>query len=194
MEKSKDLAILILAAGTSSRLGTITKQLLKYKGESFLKIAVKKALNISDNIFVVLGHKKDECEKELEDFNINILYNENYKKGIGSTISFGIEHTKDYENTMIILCDQPFITKEHLISLKNHIDNKTIIASQYEQNNDSTVPAIFPKKYYEKLLKLTEDKGAKSIIKKEKIISIKLQKEQSIDIDTSDDINIYLNL
>lgn len=194
MEKSKDLAILILAAGTSSRLGTITKQLLKYKGESFLKIAVKKALNISDNIFVVLGHKKDECQKELEGFNINILYNENYKKGIGSTISFGIEHTKDYENTMIMLCDQPFITKEHLIYLKNHIDNKTIIASQYEQNNDSTVPAIFPKKYYGKLSKLTEDKGAKSIIKKEKIISIKLQKEQSIDIDTFDDINIYLNL
>jgi molybdenum cofactor cytidylyltransferase len=194
MKKSKNLAILILAAGTSSRLGNTTKQLLKYKSESFLKIAVKKAIKVSDNIFVVLGHKKDECQKELEGFNINILYNENYKKGIGSTISLGIEHTKDYENTMIMLCDQPFIKSKHLLSLKNNIDNKTIIASHYEQNDDSTVPAIFPKKYYKKLLKLNKDKGAKSIIKKENCISIKLQKEQSIDIDTPNDISVYLNL
>ena len=194
MKESNKLSILILAAGKSSRLGNITKQLLKYKDESFLKIAVKKALKISKNIFVVLGHEKDECRKELEEFDINILYNKDYEKGIGASISFGIKHTKDYQNTMILLCDQPFITAEHLLALKNNIDDKTIIATLYEQNNELTVPAIFPKRYYEKLLKLNEDKGAKSIIKKEKCTSVKLQKEQSIDIDTPSDISTYLDL
>lgn len=192
MQNSNNLAILILAAGTSSRLGNTTKQLLKYKDETLLKIAIKKALEISKDVFVVLGYKKDECQEEIKEFNINILYNKNYEKGIGSSISFGIDHTKDFENTMIMLCDQPFLKTEHLNALKNSIDNKNIIATQYEQNDESTVPAIFPKKHYDKLLKLNEDKGAKSIIKKEKTISIKLQKEQSIDIDTPKDIAFFL--
>ena len=44
MKNSKDLAVVILAAGISSRLGDITKQLSVYKNETLLKIAVKKAL------------------------------------------------------------------------------------------------------------------------------------------------------
>jgi molybdenum cofactor cytidylyltransferase len=144
MKKSKDLAVLVLAAGTSSRLGS-PKQPLNYKNESLLKIAVKKALRISNNVFVVLGYKKEQCQKELMEFNINILFNENYKIGIGSSISFGINHTKDFLNTMILLCDQPFLKSTHLYLLKVNIDNKHIIATKYEQNTMSTVPAIFPK-------------------------------------------------
>ena len=53
MQNSKDLAVVILAAGISSRLGNITKQLLVYKNETLLKIVVKKALEISKDIFVV---------------------------------------------------------------------------------------------------------------------------------------------
>ena len=53
MKNSKDLAVVILAAGISSRLGNLTKQLLVYKNETLLKIAVKKALEISKDVFVV---------------------------------------------------------------------------------------------------------------------------------------------
>lgn len=42
MENKKELAIIILAAGKSSRLGLITKQLLKYNGVTLLKELVKK--------------------------------------------------------------------------------------------------------------------------------------------------------
>ena len=87
MQNSKDLAVVILAAGISSRLGNITKQLLVYKNETLLKIAVKKALEISKDVFVVLGHEKEKCKKELKDFDVNIIYNPNYKKGMGSTLA-----------------------------------------------------------------------------------------------------------
>ena len=46
MEKFKNLAVIILAAGKSSRLKGKMKQLLKYQDESLIKIAVKKALKI----------------------------------------------------------------------------------------------------------------------------------------------------
>lgn len=191
MEKSKDLAMLILAAGKSSRLGE-PKQLLRYKGESLLKMALSKALEVSNNVFVVLGYEKEICEKEIKDLPVKILYNKDYDKGIGSSISFGITNTQGYKNTLIILCDQPFITIEHFNYLKNHIDNKTIIATQYEHSNFSTVPAIFPKKFYDELMKLKEDFGAKKILNKNQCINIKLKKEKSVDIDTIEDIKKYL--
>jgi molybdenum cofactor cytidylyltransferase len=188
MKNSKDLAVVILAAGTSSRLGNITKQLLVYKNETLLKIAVKKALEISKNVFVVLGHEKEKCEKELESFDVNIIYNTNYKKGMGSTLSLGIEHTKEFNHTMIMLCDQPFIPISHFQALKENIQNENIIASSYEKNKNSKVPAIFPKKYYDELLKLDADFGAKEILQKESCINIQLEKDFCIDIDTLEDM------
>ena len=188
MKNSKDLAVVILAAGISSRLGNLTKQLLVYKNETLLKIAVKKALEISKNVFVVLGHEKEKCEKELEDFDVNIIYNSNYKKGMGSTLSLGIKHTKEFNYTMVMLCDQPFIPISHFQTLKKNIQGENIIASSYEKNKNSKVPAIFPKKYYDELLKLNADIGAKEILQKESCINIQLKKDFCIDIDTLEDM------
>ena len=188
MENSKDLAVVILAAGISSRLGDITKQLLVYKNETLLKIAVKKALEISKDVFVVLGHEKEKCEKELKDFDVNIIYNPNYKKGMGSTLSLGIKHTKEFNYTMVMLCDQPFIPISHFQVLKENIQNENIIASLYEKNKSAKVPAIFPKKYYDELLKLDADFGAKEILQKESCINIQLKKDFCIDIDTLEDM------
>ena len=47
---------------------------------------------------------------------------------------------------------------------------------------------------YNKLLKLDEDKGARNILKKEKTNTIKLSKKYSIDIDTKEDVEKFLNL
>lgn len=190
MQKKNNLAVLILAAGTSSRLGQ-PKQLLRYKEESLLKIAVKKALEISNEVFVVLGHEKELCQKEIEDFGVKILYNKDYKKGMGSSISLGINHLQTFENTLVMLCDQPFIPISHYKALNDYLINEKISASFY--NNSLSVPAIFPKKYYEKLLKLNGEKGAKSILEKENCITVKLLNNLSIDIDTTDDIEKYLN-
>ena len=188
MQNSKDLAVVILAAGISSRLGNLTKQLLVYKNETLLKIAVKKALEISKDVFVVLGHEKEKCEKELEDFDVNIIYNPNYKKGMGSTLSLGIKHTKEFNYTMVMLCDQPFIPLSHFQALKKNIQKENIIASLYEKNKSPKVPAIFPKKYYDELLKLDADFGAKEILQKESCINIQLEKDFCMDIDTINDI------
>lgn len=188
----KDLAIIILAAGSSKRLG-MPKQLVKYKNESLLETSVKKALKISENVFVVLGHKKEECEKEISKYKVKILYNKEYEKGIGTSIYFGIKHTKEYDNSLIMLCDQPFIPIEHFNKLSKNIQKDTIVASLYEGNLSSTVPAIFPKKYYEELLKLKKDAGAKEILNKNICINIKLKKINSVDIDTPNDIKTYIH-
>ncbi len=192
MKNSNDLAVIILAAGMSKRLGSC-KQLINYKGETLLKRAVKKALKLSDDVFVVLGYEKDKCEKELKTLNITTIFNKDYEKGMGSSISCGIQHTQNFKNTMILLCDQPFIPLSHLKTLSKKIDNKSIITSLYSNNLKKSVPAIFPNIFYNSLLKLDGDFGAKYLLKDEKTIDIKLEKEFTIDIDTKEDKKLFLN-
>lgn len=187
----KDLAILILAAGSSKRLGQ-AKQLVKYKNESLLEISVKKALRVTTNVFVVLGHEKQKCEKEISKYDVNILYNKNYEDGIGSSLSFGIENTKEYENTLVTLCDQPFIPLNHFFKLTKEIDKNKIITTKYSTSQNSTVPAIFPKKYYNELIKLNCDFGAKELLKNTCCCNIELDKSLAVDIDTIEDIYKYI--
>ncbi len=185
MEKSINLAVLILAAGTSSRLGE-PKQLLKLKGKTLINIAIEKAFELTSNVTVVLGHKNDEVKKEIENKNINILTNPNYDEGMGNTIAFGISNIKE-KKVLIMLCDQPLIPIEHyenLIKLSNENKDK-IICSQYK--NQYAVPTIFPKEYFEELKKLKGNKGAKQLFFKYEPISFTLDDKYSIDVDTKED-------
>ena len=107
---------------------------------------------------------------------------------MGSSLALGVNHTKDFDYTMVMLCDQPFIPLSHFQALKKNIQNENIIASLYGKNESAKVPAIFPKKYYDELLKLDADFGAKEILQKESCINIQLGKDFSIDIDTFEDM------
>lgn len=186
-----DLAILIVAAGSSTRLGH-PKQLVTYQNETLLRRSVKQALELSPNVFVVLGHEYEACLSSLEGLHVNALYHENYTKGIGSSIAFGITHTQAYDNTLIMLCDQPLIPLEHYRALMNKVREECLIASSYLPKERVAVPAIFPKRYYEYLMALSGDKGAQMLLSDVSCIRISLKKEFTVDIDTQEDIATYL--
>ena len=186
MEKSNHLAVLILAAGTSSRLGS-PKQLVKHQGKTLLWHACSKALSLTNNVFVVLGAMHKQCQNEIKDLTVNIILNEEYKEGLATSITRGISELKDFEKVLIMLCDQPFISIGHLQKLVDEsVVEDEIISSFYK--DDVAVPAIFPKVFYKQLLSLHGDKGAKAVIKQNKHKYIILEEQQSLDIDTKDDV------
>lgn len=185
MSKSK-LAVLILAAGTSSRLGQ-PKQLVKHKNKTLIEIAVKKALDISLDVFVVLGKDSSLVNQSINSYDIKTLVNPNFENGIGSSISYAISYLEDFDKTLIVLCDQPFIPKEHLEKLINESkDENRIICSYY--NQDIAVPALFPKKFYNQLKLLQKDKGAKAIILNSDFKAFALDEDLAFDIDTQKDL------
>ena len=194
MERSNNLAVLILAAGSSSRLGK-AKQLLKIKDKTLIQIAVKKALTFTDDVKVVVGHKSDEIIKELKDFPISILINPIYEQGMGSSISFGINDFTHSKKVLIMLCDQPLIPLSHYNSLiKKSIENENlIICSKYQ--NRFAVPSIFPNTYFKSLSELKGDEGARKLLKNNPIGFVILDDKFSIDIDTKEDFeNLDLSL
>ncbi|RYY30492.1 MAG: nucleotidyltransferase family protein, partial [Sphingobacteriaceae bacterium] len=83
---TRNLAVIILAAGSSSRLGR-PKQLLKYQHISLIKRAVKTALQVTaENVFVVTGFLHQELVDELKDCPIRIVHNPDWNEGMSSSI------------------------------------------------------------------------------------------------------------
>lgn len=178
-------AIIILAAGSSSRMGK-PKQLLEYNGSTLIHhiintaLAVKriasapKAETISAEIFIVLGAYADDIRYEITStFNrkerkeFTILVNPEWHEGISSSIRCGIAALpKESDAALFLLCDQPRITAEHLKNIIHSsivYPNAQIIASEY--SNTLGVPALFRKMLFPELLKLIGDEGARGVIR-----------------------------
>ncbi len=166
--KSK-VGIIVLAAGSSSRLGE-SKQLLAYKGKSLLKHAVQQAVaSECAPILVVLGANAERHKMEIENEPAHIEVNSEWQRGIGTSIACGVRTLLAQQNTLeatvIMLCDQPFIDSDLINQLiaESEKSEKGIVACTYGDAIGS--PALFNRKYFDDLQRLKENAGAKALFR-----------------------------
>ena len=191
LNQQTNIAILILAAGNSTRMGE-PKQLLKWKNSTLLGHAIQTTTKIPNTkTHVVLGANFDLIKTEIK--NAKIIYNLNWESGLGSSIAEGVKYlisTKiNYKGVLVMLGDQPLVNSNYLKSLIDafEVGKKRIVASEYG-NNKLGVPALFDNIYFEELSQLNEDKGAQTIIKKNIDYVLTFQASHLIsDIDTKED-------
>lgn len=194
----RNLAVLVLAAGASSRMQT-PKQLLKIGDQTLLEVVLEKATAISSPpIYCVLGANAAIIRQKIATKNVIYIFNENYQEGLSTSIVSGINYLEknqpNLEGVFILLGDQPAIEIAYLKNLVALFSEhkKKIIASNYQKKNG--VPAIFPKEFFEELLLLKGDFGAKEFMKEnsKRIISSDF-KSTLIDLDTKEDYDKYLS-
>ena len=161
-------AILILAAGSSSRMRQ-SKQLLKWKNTTLIENIIQQSLNSkTEKVFVVLGANSEKIKSEISLKGITFIENISWQKGIGNSIACGIRYIEnnapEITSVLITLADQPFITSTYFNELLNSFSSseKRIVATKIK--NRVGVPAIFDSFYFKNLKELNEDKGAKKII------------------------------
>lgn len=197
--KQSHIAIAILAAGASSRMGT-PKQLLKWGSNTLLTHAIKQALATKvKQVVVVLGSNYSLIQPQISTYPITVLKNEEWEQGIGTSIACVSKYLSNTKITpeaiLITLADQPLISSTYLKKIiKSFTPNKNqIIASLYDDGNKG-VPVLFDKIYLKELLLLNEDFGANSIISKNKKNTLSLQVNNVLgDVDTLDDYHNLIN-
>jgi molybdenum cofactor cytidylyltransferase len=185
------IALIILAAGGSTRLGR-PKQLLPYKDGNLLRHSVETALaSRCRPIVVVLGSHADDCLDTIADLPIRATINDQWEAGLGTSIAAGLELLeKDRGNpdaALLMLCDQPHLTAEHLNRLvETHLGGAEIAASEYE--GSAGVPALFARSFFNELASLDPAHGAKPLIAKyaDRVAYIPFP-EGRVDIDTPAD-------
>jgi molybdenum cofactor cytidylyltransferase len=181
-------ALIILAAGESSRLGK-PKQNLVFEGQTLLQRAVESGKGSGcETIIVVLGANSDKITPVP---GTTTLYNADWKEGMASSIRAAIAEINNdasIDKAIIMLCDQPFVNAALLNTLINkQIEtSKPIVACAY--GGTTGVPVLFARSLFGELLKLQGREGAKKILKDHAndVVTIVFEKG-GIDIDTPED-------
>lgn len=190
-------AIVILAAGTSARLGS-PKQLLTFQGKNLLQHAVDTALETGcRSVFVILGANIELMRKELNNKPVFLCENAGWQEGLSSSIRCGLAIIESAqfltENVIFMLCDQPYVNGSLLLQLieKHQESGKPIVASSYDDKMGT--PALFHKNFFPALMELKGDKGAQQLISAnlDKVATVQFP-EGITDIDTAEDYTLLL--
>jgi molybdenum cofactor cytidylyltransferase len=198
-DNMNNTGIIILAAGESSRFGGI-KQLLPFNGKTLLQHVIDEATGAgAQPIVVITGANATRVSETIPDSGkLTILVNENWQKGISSGIVAGVQYvvriSPGIKRIIITVCDQPFVTSalfEKLIETQEKT-GQTIVACTYADTIGT--PVLFTVKYFDQLLNLKGDEGAKKLVKSNKgdVATVDFPKGE-IDIDTQKDYEKLMN-
>ena len=165
MNTSYSLAIILLAAGESSRLGQ-AKQLVMYGSESLLRRQTKMLLKTTADVYCIVGHDAKRMAEELTGLAVTTYTNLAFKQGLGNSIAFATKQIpKKYDAIGFIQVDQWRLQTtdiEMLIQTWQKTPKQILICK--DQYNNTGPPVIFPKLYFNELITLSGEKGAKKIV------------------------------
>ncbi|PPK86240.1 molybdenum cofactor cytidylyltransferase [Neolewinella xylanilytica] len=189
-------AILLLAAGSATRMGT-AKQLLPWRGTTLVRHAADTALRVPDaEVFVVVGAHKGKVIGELKALSVNVVHNSGYEEGLGSSIAAGVREIlaparRRPSRLLIMLADQPSVTATFLAGLLRRSEREaSIVAAAY--SGRAGVPAVFPAHYFDVLQNLGGDAGAGQLLNGGEAPVTLIQPDVDLfDIDTPEDYQRY---
>lgn len=160
------IAALVLAAGSSNRLGT-PKQLLPVDGRPLVRHVVEAANASScDAVAVVLGAHARRIEGAIGGLDVVVLPNARWIEGMAASIRVGVgwAAAQAFDAVMIVVADQLRVTRDHLDALViAHRRDKVMSASKY--CGVLGVPAVFPRSAYPSLMALAGDRGARDVLR-----------------------------
>ena len=188
----KNIGIVLLAAGESSRLGR-PKQLLPYGNQTLLRHCLQIASGAEANpIVLVLGAQAEIIKKEIPGFDSQIVINADWEEGMASSIRLGIKKLAEInsaaEGAILMVCDQPYVTSNLLNNLMTaHLKSgKQIVACGYAGTFGP--PALFHNSLFPELLQLKGDVGARNVIKQHAdAVEVIPFPEGTYDVDTEED-------
>jgi molybdenum cofactor cytidylyltransferase len=145
-------------------------------------------------VSVVVGDAGDRIATELRDTPAFIVENQEWQRGLGTSIRCGLRHQlksqPELAAVLLLVCDQPFVDVSVIGSLVTRWEHsrKAIVACHYA--NTLGVPALFDHACFEELLALSDKSGAKALIesREDGVASVEFEKG-AIDIDTPADFH-----
>lgn len=166
-DRSGAVAGILLAAGTSSRMGS-NKLLFELEGESVLRGAARRALagGLSP-LLVVLGHEADRAEQELAGLPCRVVINPDYEKGINSSLKTGVSALPaGAQAAMVMLADMPFVTPEMIAGLiaRYRATGAPLVISDYEGVN--APPMLYDRSLFAELLEMTGEGCGRQVVKR----------------------------
>ncbi len=182
MNATQSTAAIILAAGSSSRMGGGRhKLMLPLDGRPVLAHVIDATFTSQARpIVVVIGHQSAQVRSQIEQYTTNkdivLIENAQFQEGMSSSLRLGIQTllANGYKNkqshntidsTLILLGDQPLITSRIIDKLITAYrdSGSLIVAPLY--NGKRGNPVLFDKSLFPELIEVTGDEGGRTVLK-----------------------------
>lgn len=184
-----ETAVLLLAAGKSSRMGKL-KQLLPGPQGNFLEVSVTKYLPFG-RVIVVLGHQAERIREKSHLQGAEVIINEQYEEGMSTSLKAGyrLVRNTETEGILIAFCDIPHIKPETVnmvLDLAAHNPGKIVIP-QYQLQKGH--PVYIPRRFFPLIETVRGEEGARRIVKnnREDVLFLSVEDEAvTEDIDSEE--------
>jgi molybdenum cofactor cytidylyltransferase len=188
------LSAIILAAGSSVRMGNENKLLLPFKNKSVVETVIENVIAAGiEDVIVVLGYQAEQVKNTLQHLPVRFINNRDYEKGMTTSIQQGISMAKG-NGEMICLADMVKILPVEYEALKDFFENKYLL------NHDCICvptfkgqkgnPVFFSSRYKDVILQSTFMEGCKEIVQsnKENVFILEMSTDHVLsDIDYKED-------
>jgi len=191
------LSGIILAAGTSTRMGR-PKQLLPLEGRPLLQHVVDAAVACNlDEIILVLGHHVEEIRTAINcSSRVRVVVNTEYAEGQSTSLRAGLRAASLHaEAAAVLLGDQPRVTAQRIDCVAAAFANSaaSVVRPVYAGVGGHSVPGhpvFLARRVWPDIDKLRGDQGARALLvaHPEWLLEVAIEGEEAPrDVDTWED-------
>jgi molybdenum cofactor cytidylyltransferase len=190
-DRSAPIAAVVLAAGTSSRMGR-NKLFLQLGGTSVLRRAIATALEAKlDPVVVVLGHESDRARGELAESACTTILNPDYGRGMNTSLSAGVAAVpSDAAGAVVMLADMPLVDARMLRALveRYRASGAPLVVSTY--GDVLAPPILYDRALFPELRALEPEGCGKRVVNQHRGEAVELSWPVSAlsDLDVPEDV------
>jgi molybdenum cofactor cytidylyltransferase len=148
------------------------KQLLEWKGQPFIRVIAKNALDAGlSPVVVVTGANAEQVGAVVNDLNVNVVRNQEWNNGQASSIIEGVKavNTRQVGAAIYLLSDQPQVTASVIRALvEKHAEGLYPIIAPMVIDQRAN-PVLFDRITFPDLLTIEGDVGGRAIFHKHRV-------------------------
>lgn len=192
---ARQVAGIVAAAGSSTRMGPRNKLLLEVAGEAMVRRVVSTALHGGlDPVTVVTGHDRKAVEAALSGLPCRLVHNPSHAEGLHTSVAAGIADAAPDPRTqpaaaVVLLADMPFATPEMLraIVARHRETGASAVASRYA-GGQTAPPVLYDRSLFDELAALDAD-GGRALLRRHRARTVQIEwpAEAAWDVDWPED-------
>jgi CTP:molybdopterin cytidylyltransferase MocA len=192
MNTTPNIAILVMAAGLSRRMGHDKLLLQLPNGETILENRIRIAASTRYPVYVALPEQNFKRQSVVDINKATILQCQKSELGLGQSLAEASSKLPEgLDGVLVLLGDMPEITSDDIATICDEYHPDYIIRALGNNGNPGH-PVLIPAVIAQKLVTLRGDTGAREILKTSRVKTVVIPNQNAfLDIDTEEDWKKY---